>query len=49
MDLADVLIFAIAAAADLAVLTFLRWMRSRRLHRERVTRSLVMALRYQRI
>src|ERR1700737_4201460 len=49
MDLADALIFAIAAAADLAVLAFLRWMRSRRLQRERVTRSLALALRYQRI
>lgn len=49
MDLADALIFAIAATADLAVLAFLRWMRSRRLQRERVTRSLALALRYQRI
>ena len=49
MDLADALIFAIAAAADLAVLAFLRWMRSRRRQRERVTRSLALALRYQRI
>ena len=49
MDLADALIFAIAAAADLAVLAFLRWMRNRRLQRERVTRSLALALRYQRI
>jgi hypothetical protein len=49
MDLADALIFAIAAAADLAVLAFLRWMRSRRRQRERVTRSLAMALQYQRI
>ena len=45
MDLADALIFAIAAAADLAVLAFLRWMRSRRRQRERVTRSLALALR----
>src|ERR1700680_297005 len=49
MDLADALIFAIAAAADLGVLAFLRWMRSRRRQRERVTRSLALALRYQRI
>jgi hypothetical protein len=49
MGLADVLIFTIAAAADLAVLVSLRWMRSRRRQRERVAHSLAMALRYQRI
>ena len=49
MGPADVLIFVIAAAVDLAVLLTLRGMRRRRTVRERVVRGLATALRYQRI
>lgn len=51
MGLADALIFGFAAAADLAVLIVLRryrrWQRQR--PKERITRSLSLALRYERI
>ena len=51
MDLADALIFAFAALVDLAVLVFLRRMRRRQRERpsERIARSLIVAVRYQRI
>ena len=51
MGLADALIFAFAAVVDLAVLYSLRryrrWQRLR--PKERIARSLTLALRYQRI
>lgn len=51
MGLADALIFGFAALVDLAVLISLRryrrWQRQR--PKERITRSLAFALRYQRI
>ena len=51
MDLADALIFALAAVVDVAVLIALRryrrWQRQR--PKQRIARSLSLALRYQRI
>lgn len=51
MGLADALIFAVAAVADLAVLIALRRFRRWQRHRpaERIARGLSFALRYQRI
>jgi hypothetical protein len=49
MGLADALIFAFAAVADLAVLALLRWQRRRRRPKERIARSLVWIVRHERI
>ena len=49
MGPADALIFAFAAAVDLAVLFGLRSMRLRNVNRERVSRSLAWAVRAQKI
>ena len=49
MGLADALIFAIAAVVDVAVLAWLRWLRRRRKPMERITRSLVLVVRHQRV
>jgi len=49
MGPADTLIFAFAALVDVAALALLRWRHARCQRRERVARSLVLAVRFQRV